>query len=280
MNAHTDRQSDATRRLPPLPLSDVARLIVVRRDRFAAFAVLAQAYAGEPGVRLVWDRRRRERRGSAAAMDVADRRRRDRRASAALTLNDYLVFTRERLMEPGALAFVHQPTDLAASLCRQTAGDDIRREIDAAAQSDLPILISGGDRISRRSLARRLHDRSERADRPFREIDRPTFIELCDYWISGRRPELGGLAGGTVLVEEIANWTLEEQGHVADRLDRLARARNRDTAAMHHAPLRMVSGSSCCLIDLVRARRFRADLFYRLNMVHLVLPTGLVKSMS
>ncbi|HMF98911.1 MAG TPA: sigma 54-interacting transcriptional regulator [Vicinamibacterales bacterium] len=280
MNADADRESIAGHRPAPLPPLETERLVVVRRDQFAAFAVLAQAYAGEPGVRLVWDRRRRERRGTTIASDAVERRQRDRRASPALALNDYLVFTRELLREPGALAFVQEPTDLLASRCRQTAGEDIRREIDAAAQSDLPVLISGGDRISRRSLARRLHDRSGRCDHQFRIIDRPAFTDLCDEWISGHRPGLGGLAGGTVLVEEIAHWTLEEQAQVADRLERLARARNRDAVSIQHTPLRIVSGSSCCLIDLVHERRFRADLFYRLNMVHLVLPSGLVKPMS
>src|SRR5262249_17177024 len=262
-----------------LPL-ETERLVVVRRDRFAVFAVLAQAYAGEPGVRLVWDRRRRERRGSAVPADVLDRRQRDRRASPALALHDYLVFTREVLRDPGAPASFHEPTDLAASRCRQTAGDDIRCEIEAAAQSDLPILISGGDRVSRRPLARRLPDRSGPCGHPFRVVDQPTFTDLCDEWISGRRPGLAGLAGGTVLIEEIAHWTIEEQGQVADRLERLARARRGDAVSVQHTPLRIVSGSSCCLIELVHERPFPADLFYCLHMVHLLLPSGLVKPMS
>ncbi|HJZ74740.1 MAG TPA: sigma 54-interacting transcriptional regulator [Vicinamibacterales bacterium] len=280
MNADLNHQAAAGHR-PAVPLlPETERLVVVKHDRFAAFAVLAQAYAGDPSVRLVWDRRRRDRRRNAVATDVADRRHGDRRATQALALNDYLVFTREQLRESGMLAFVRDPVDLATSLCRQTAGDDIRREIDAAAQSDLPILISGGDRISRRSLARRLHDRSERRDRPFGAIDRRTFLELCDDWIARRRPELGGLAGGTAFLEDVAHWTLDEQAQIADSLERLARARSECATSMQHAPLRIVSASSCCLIDLVRERRFRADLFYRLNMVHLVLPSGMVKPMS
>jgi len=279
MSAHTDRQGGAgSRPVPPLPL-ETERLVVVRRDRFAAFAVLAQAYAGEPSVRLVWDRRRRERRGSAVPTDVVDRRRSERRAIAALTVNDYLVFTREHLGDGNAPAFEDSRIDVDSAACRQTAGDDIRREIDAAAQSDLPVLITGGDAVSRRSLARRLHERSERSDRAFGIVDRRTFIRLCDAWVDGRRA-LGELSGGTVFVEEIGRWTLEEQAEFSDRLERLARARAADERSLRHAPLRIVSGSACCLIDLVRDRLFRADLFYRLNMIHLVLPTGIVRRMS
>jgi transcriptional regulator with PAS, ATPase and Fis domain len=280
MSAHTDRHDGAGHRAtPPLPLES-ERLIVVRRDHFAAFAVLAQAYAGEPGVRLIWDRRRGERRGIAVAADVVDRRTRDRRVNPALALNDYLVFTRERRREPVAPAFVHQPADFPGIAGPRTASDDIRREIDATAQSELPILITGGDTFSRRSLARRLHARSGRRDRQFRVIDRVTFVDLCDDWIGGRRRELGGLAGGTVFIEEVAHWTLDEQAQFADRLERLARARGASVASMLHTPLRIVTGSACCLIDLVDERLFRADLFYRLNMVHLVLPSGIAGVMS
>jgi transcriptional regulator of acetoin/glycerol metabolism len=278
MSAHADHPGAGSRPASPR-LVDTERLVVVRRDRFEAFAVLAQAYAGEPGVRLVWDRRRRERRGSAAAADVGDRRQRDRRASPALAMNDYLVFSREQPREPGALTFVHQAADRFETSAPST-GDNIRREIDVAAESELPVLISGGDTISRRSLARRLHDRSGRAERPFRVIDRHTFIGLCDQWIDDPRADLGGLAGGTVFIEEVAHWTLDDQAQCSARLERIARARHVNGASVQPAPLRIVSGSACCLIDLVHDHQFCADLFYRLNMVHLMLPPGIVRPMA
>lgn len=277
MSAHTESYRDAGLR-PASPSLQPERLVVVRRDRFEAFAVLAQAYAGEPGVRLVWDRRRRERRGSAAPARTGDRRQRDRRATAALAVNDYLVFTRERLREPGALAFVHQ-TELTPTALRPLAAESVRVEIDAAAESDLPVLVTGGDSISRRALARRLHDRSGRARQRFRAIDHRTFIELCERWLSSRDADLGGLAGGTVMLEEVAHWTLEEQAKFACCLERVARARNAG-GAMRPAPLRLITGSACPLFHLVEEDRFSDDLFYRLNMVHLVLPSGIARVMA
>jgi transcriptional regulator of acetoin/glycerol metabolism len=278
MSAHAEGYRDAGLRPASAP-AQPERLVVVRRDRFEAFAVLAQAYAGEPGVRLVWDRRRHERRGSAAAARTGDRRQRDRRAAAALAVNDYLVFTRERLREPGAMAFVHQ-TELTAAAIRPLAAESIRREIDAAAESDLPVLVSGGDSISRRALARRLHDRSGRADQRFRTIDDRTFIELCEQWINGRDADLGGLAGGTVMLEEVAHWTLEQQARFACCLDRVTRARNAGGGPVRTAPVRLITASACSLLDMVEEERFRDDLFYRLNMVHLVLPSGIARAMA
>jgi len=278
MSAHAEAYRDAGLRPASAP-AQPERLVVVRRDRFEAFAVLAQAYAGEPGVRLVWDRRRHERRGSAAAARTGDRRERDRRAAAALAVNDYLVFTRERLREPGAMAFVHE-TELTAAALRPLAAESIRREIDAAAESDLPVLVSGGDSISRRALARRLHDRSGRADQRFRTIDDRTFIALSEQWITGRDADLGGLAGGTVMLEEVAHWTLEQQARFACCLERVTRARNAGGGPVRPAPVRLITASACSLLELVQEERFRDDLFYRLNMVHLVLPSGIARAMA
>jgi hypothetical protein len=70
-----------------------ATLVIVRRHQFAKFAVLAQAFAHEPHVRLIWDRRLREQRRERASSNRADRRRQDRRCDPSKTwaLNDYLL---------------------------------------------------------------------------------------------------------------------------------------------------------------------------------------------
>jgi DNA-binding NtrC family response regulator len=230
-------------------------------------------------VRLVFDRRRRDRRHGAATMRAGDRRQRDRRATAALAMNDYLLFTRERLREPGAMAFVHH-SELTPAAIRPLAAESVRREIDAAAESELPVLVTGGDSISRKTLARRLHDRSPRACECFRAIDHRTFIEFCDQWISGRDSDAGRLAGGTVLIEEVGRWTLEEQARFSCCLERVSRARSTGGAAVRPAPFRLITASACALLELVETQRFRDDLFYRLNMVHLVLPSGIARVMA
>jgi hypothetical protein len=70
-----------------------ATLVIVRRNQFAKFALLAQAFADEPHVRLIWDRRLREQRRERASSNRADRRRQDRRSDPSKTwgLDDYLL---------------------------------------------------------------------------------------------------------------------------------------------------------------------------------------------
>jgi CRP/FNR family cyclic AMP-dependent transcriptional regulator len=60
-------------------MADTRQLVIVRRNQFPKFALLAQAFADEPHVRLIWDRRLSEQRRERASSNPEDRRRRDRR---------------------------------------------------------------------------------------------------------------------------------------------------------------------------------------------------------
>jgi len=57
------------------------QLFIVRRGRESTFRLLERQFGSDPGVRVIWDRRYRERR-RLAQEPVADRRRIDRRAPA------------------------------------------------------------------------------------------------------------------------------------------------------------------------------------------------------
>jgi DNA-binding NtrC family response regulator len=82
-----------------------------------------------------------------------------------------------------------------------------------------------------------------------------------------------------VLIDEIAHWSLEEQARVSCCLERVARARNTAEGGVRPAPFRLLTASACALLNLVEEQRFRDDLFYRLNIVHLVLPSGIAHAM-
>lgn len=55
------------------------QVAIVQRGKFATFELLSRTFADNPNVRVVWDRRVRDRRQTAAPV-AADQRRRDRRA--------------------------------------------------------------------------------------------------------------------------------------------------------------------------------------------------------
>ena len=258
--AHTQQQQQSPQ-----------QLVIVRRSQFGTFALLAQAFADEPNVRLVWDRRVGERRRESDAPADVNRRRSDRRADPSLTwgTNDYLLLKMSD----------HKAAETARTRGGQSAGEDQRLvremacDLDAAALSDLSVLISGGDAISRKSLAHRIHRRSDRSARPFVIVDQRAFAEL---FVSGdpREPSQSApLNGGTLLIEEIGDWSWEQQGELVQFLERLL------LSGPNGAPeARLISGTNHWLLDRVGTREFRADLFYRLNAIHLVLPVSVAQA--
>ena len=66
----------------------LVQLVIVQRGKFATFHLLAAAYADDPTVRLIWDRRVRARRETASPVPE-DRRRQDRRDSPPPSWNHF-----------------------------------------------------------------------------------------------------------------------------------------------------------------------------------------------
>jgi len=55
------------------------QLVVVRKDEFATFELLCRVFAGDPDVRIVWDRRTAQRRREPQSTDAERRSGSDRR---------------------------------------------------------------------------------------------------------------------------------------------------------------------------------------------------------
>jgi len=245
------------------------RLVIVRRNEFATFARLSQTFANEPNVRLVWDRRLRDRRQSTAPTPV-DRRRRDRRASPTTTWgpDDYLLLT---IAQDDALALPSGRAPRAGESMasgQSMLSEDLRRDVEAAAASDLSVLISGGESVMRKSLAHRIHRQSLKSDGRFVIVDPDTFTtHFARADAPGRAG--GDIASGTLLIEEVADWTLPQQTQLLHFLEWInGCGRN---GAAHVRPARLISGTSHWLMDRISTNQFREDLFYRLNVIHLVL---------
>lgn len=63
------------------------QLAIVQRGKFATFELLTRTLADDPGTRVIWDRRLRDRRKTTAAPDV-DRRRSERRGDPSVSWDD------------------------------------------------------------------------------------------------------------------------------------------------------------------------------------------------
>jgi transcriptional regulator of acetoin/glycerol metabolism len=241
-------------------------LLIVRQNQFATFARLAQVFADEPNVRLIWDRRTRERRERSSSSS-SERRRLDRRGeeSATWARKDYLLLrVGEGVTGP----------DAAASLGtrERKANEHIDLDIEVAVGSDLAVLISGGEPVSRGALARRIHRESRGLDAPFTILSPQTLGRLSTPALDRRlAPNTTDPIAGTLLIEEIGDWSLSEQTALMEFLEMTSR---RADTAIAARSTRLISGTDYWLLDLVATKQFREDLFYRLNVIHLVLPSG------
>ena len=158
------------------------------------------------------------------------------------------------------------------------------REVELHAASKIPVLLTGETGVGKELIARAIHRASPRADRPFIAINMlalsPTLFESEFFghakgaFTGADRERAGYLAragGGTLFLDEIGDLSLEIQGKLLrilqeDEFYPVGRTRP------ERANVRFVAATNQDLPSLVEERRFRADLFYRLQFAHLTIP--------
>jgi two-component system response regulator HydG len=162
---------------------------------------------------------------------------------------------------------------------------DVDRLVDLAARNDdAPVLITGETGTGKGYVARRIHERSARASEPFVEINcaslSATFFESELFghergaFTDAKQAKRGLLevAGrGTVFLDEIAELAPEVQPKLLKVIEEHTFRRLGGTAEMR-SQARVVCATHHPLADAVAGRRFRADLYYRLQVLTIELP--------
>jgi len=161
---------------------------------------------------------------------------------------------------------------------------ELRRQLAAVAGIGSTLLLTGETGTGKGLAARLLHQLSQRAARPFVHVDcaalSPTLVESELFGhergaftsAAGRHTGRFELAGdGTIFLDEIGDLDARLQSKLLRVLDdrRYERLGGTETLAMR---ARVVAATSHELRRAVREGRFRADLYYRLAVFHLVLP--------
>jgi transcriptional regulator of acetoin/glycerol metabolism len=177
------------------------------------------------------------------------------------------------------------PAPLAA-LC---GGDPaLTRQIARAARfvnSPIGLLLTGETGSGKEFFAKALHASSQRRGRPFVAVNCAAIPEALaeselfgylpgSFSGAGARAKRGLVQeadGGTLFLDEIGDMTLALQARL---LRVLAEREVLSVGATRPVPvnIRVIAATHCDLEALVREGRFRADLYYRLNGAHLVLP--------
>jgi DNA-binding NtrC family response regulator len=198
----------------------------------------------------------------------------------------------------GAREFIPLPPDpeLIAAVLAAVADDDrpliaqdaamieIKQLADQIAPSDASVLITGESGVGKEVMARYLHKRSRRADKPFISVNCAAIPEnLLESELFGHEKGAftGAVArrigkfeeadGGTLLLDEISEMDIRLQA----KLLRAIQEREIDRvggAKPVPVNIRIIATSNRILQEAVMRGEFRKDLLYRLNVMNLHIP--------
>ena len=157
-------------------------------------------------------------------------------------------------------------------------------EAELHAASNIPMLVTGETGVGKELLVRAIHGASRRADGPFVPVNMlalsPTLFEseffghVKGAFTGADRAKVGYLgkaAGGTLFLDEIGDLSLEIQGKLLRILQEGEYSPVGDTRTIR-SDVRFVAATNQDLEKLVQQRKFRKDLFYRLQFAHLQIP--------
>lgn len=201
-------------------------------------------------------------------------------------------FEQRAAMAPlaGTEVMAHEPiakrSDAAMGriLGRSLAIQEIKTLIAKVARTDANVLIYGESGTGKELVARAIHDESERARHPFQPLDCVAMPDtLLESELFGH--ERGSFTGahaakvglfeaahhGTVFLDEVSGMSHTLQS----RLLRVLQERHvRRVGGTRYADIdvRVIAASNRDLEEACRKGEFREDLYYRLNVIPLVLP--------
>ena len=162
---------------------------------------------------------------------------------------------------------------------------NIRSTIEKLSRSQAPVYISGESGTGKELVAKLIHSKGPRADSPFIPVNCgaiPTELMESEFFghikgsFTGAVKDKNGLfqvaEGGTLFLDEVAELPLHMQVKLLRTIQEKA---VRPIGAEQEIPtdVRILSATHKDLAQLVEAGLFRQDLYYRLNVIQLQVPS-------
>ncbi|MCA9122855.1 MAG: sigma-54-dependent Fis family transcriptional regulator [Planctomycetaceae bacterium] len=160
----------------------------------------------------------------------------------------------------------------------------LRSTIRRVSNTDLAVLILGENGTGKEVVSKRIHYLSSRRNEPFIAVNCAALTEtLLESELFGHekgaftdahemRPGKFELSsGGTLFLDEIGDMSLSGQAKLLRVLEEKVVVRVGGSLPIH-TDARVIAATNQKLAELVRAKKFREDLYFRLNVVTLELP--------
>ena len=160
----------------------------------------------------------------------------------------------------------------------------LRATVRRIADTDLAVLLLGENGTGKEVVARAIHFGSRRRKHPFIAVNCAALTEtLLESELFGhekgaftdaheaRAGKFESASGGTLFLDEIGDMSLSGQAKLLRVLEEKTIVRVGGSKSIH-TDVRVLAATNQKLAELVRAKRFREDLYFRLNVVTLELP--------
>ena len=160
----------------------------------------------------------------------------------------------------------------------------LRQLIETAGPTNSRVLIGGENGTGKELVARAIHLQSARADRPFVAVNCAAIPEtLIESELFGhekgsfsgatsmKRGQFEQADGGTLFLDEIGDMSLNTQAKVLRALQEQQFTRVGGTKLLK-VDVRVLAASNKDLLKEIEKGTFREDLYYRLNVVPIVVP--------
>ncbi len=191
---------------------------------------------------------------------------------------------KQRELERANRNLSEQLTEEHAMIGDSIAMRALRKQIFIVAPTDGRVLISGESGTGKELVARAIHANSKRRNAPFVEINSAAIPEdLVESELFGhakgafsgavnaKKGKFEIADGGTIFLDEIGDMSPRVQAKMLRVLEE-QRFESIGSNAPVKVDVRVISATNKPLADLIESGDFRADLFYRLNVIPFQIP--------